>query len=158
MKRFEVLRTNHTSFVVSSLDRSLAFFKECLGFEVISRAGRDPVVTEKVSGVPGARVEIAFLQGPGHRLELIEYSAPADRGAVSARPCDTGVAHIAFDVSDVEAAVEASARYGVLPIAAPITNRTGGPNEGAIIVYLRDSDGIMLEFIQPPQAHNKRSP
>ena len=152
MKEFEILRTNHTSFVVSSLDRSLAFFKDCLGFEVTSRAGRDPLVTEAVSGVPGARVEIAFVRVPGHTLELIEYSAPADRGAVSARPCDTGAAHIAFDVSDIQAAIEASARYGVLPIAPPITHRTGGPNEGAMIVYMRDPDGIMLEFLQPPPA------
>jgi catechol 2,3-dioxygenase-like lactoylglutathione lyase family enzyme len=60
------------------------------------------------------------------------------------------VAHIAFDVSNIQAAIEASAPYGVLPIAPPITHRTGGPNEGAMIVYMRDPDGIMLEFLQPP--------
>ena len=72
---FRVLGTNHTSFTVSNLDRTLGFFRDCLGFELISKA--------------------------------------ANKGAVKARPCDTGFAHVAFNVDDAEAALAAAERYGV---------------------------------------------
>jgi catechol 2,3-dioxygenase-like lactoylglutathione lyase family enzyme len=105
---FRVLGTNHTSFTVSNLDRSMA---------------------------------------PGHTLELIEYRAPAARGAVNSRPCDSGFAHVAFNVDDVPAAVDAVKHYGVKPIAQPVTIDQG-PNKGRKVVYLRDWDGITIELIE----------
>jgi catechol 2,3-dioxygenase-like lactoylglutathione lyase family enzyme len=147
---FTILSTNHTSFTVSNLDRTIAFFRDCLGFQVMSRAPRDPAIIRQVTGVAGAEMEIAFLRGPGHVLELIEYKAPADRGRVNARPCDTGFAHIAFDVDDADAAVAAAAKHGVHPINPPIAINAG-PNKGRKVVYLRDADGVTVEFIEAPR-------
>ena len=144
---FRVLGTNHTSFTVSNLDRTLAFFRECLGFELVSKAPRDPALVSRITGVEGADTMIAFLKAPGHTLELIEYRAPASKGAVTARPCDTGFAHVAFNVDDVAAAVAAAARHEVKPIAPPVTIDQG-PNKGRKVVYLRDWDGITIEFIE----------
>jgi catechol 2,3-dioxygenase-like lactoylglutathione lyase family enzyme len=143
---FRILSTNHTSFTVSSLDRSVAFFRDCLGFQVVSRAPRDPAIIRQVTGVAGADMEIAYLRGPGHALELIEYKAPADKGRVQARPCDTGFAHVAFDVDDVDAAVAAAEKHGVRPINPPVAINAG-PNKGRKVVYLRDWDGVTIEFI-----------
>ena len=53
------------------------------------------------------------MRAPGHSIELIEYKAPAQRGRVDARPCDAGFAHIAFDVDDVDAVLEAVRPHGV---------------------------------------------
>lgn len=143
---FKVLSTNHTSFTVSSLDRSIGFFRDCLGFKVESRAMRDPKIIQQVTGVAGAEMEIAYLRGPGHALELIEYKAPHDKGRVNARPCDTGFAHVAFDVDDVDAAVAAAAEHGVRAINPPVAINAG-PNKGRKVVYLRDWDGVTVEFI-----------
>jgi len=148
---FRILSTNHTSFTVSSLDRTIAFFRDCLGFQVVSRAPRDPAIIRQVTGVAGAEMEVAFLRGPGQVIELIEYKAPADRGRVSARPCDTGFAHIAFDVDDAEAAVAAVAKHGVHPINPPVAINAG-PNKGRKVVYVRDADGVTIEFIEAPRA------
>jgi len=143
---FRVLSANHTSFTVSSLERTLAFFTGCLGFQLVSRAARDPKIVERITGVDGADMEIAFVRGPGQVVELIEYKAPASKGRVNARPCDTGFAHLALDVDDVDAAVAAAARYGVSAINPPIAIDQG-PNKGKKVVYLRDWDGVTLEFI-----------
>jgi len=143
---FRVLGANHTSFTVSSLDRTLPFFTECLGFQLVSRAPRDPAIIRKVTGVEGADMEIAFVRGPGQMVELIEYKAPASRGHVVARPCDTGFAHLALDVDDVDAAVAAAARYAVQAINPPVAIDQG-PNRGKKVVYLRDPDGVTFEFI-----------
>jgi catechol 2,3-dioxygenase-like lactoylglutathione lyase family enzyme len=144
---FKVVGTNHTSFTVSNLERTLGLFRDGLGFEVTSKAPRDVKLTERITGVPGADLLIAFVRAPGHTLELIEYRAPASKGAVKARPCDTGFAHIAFNVDDAQAAVAAVQRYGVKPIAPPVTIDQG-PNKGRKVVYVRDWDGITLEFIE----------
>jgi catechol 2,3-dioxygenase-like lactoylglutathione lyase family enzyme len=144
---FRILGTNHTSFTVSNLDRTVGFFRDCLGFEVTSKAPRDPALVSRITGVEGADMMIAFLKAPGHTLELIEYRAPASKGAVKARPCDTGFAHVAFNVDDAAAAVAACEGYGVRPIAPPVTIDQG-PNKGRRVVYLRDWDGVTIELIE----------
>jgi catechol 2,3-dioxygenase-like lactoylglutathione lyase family enzyme len=144
---FRVLGTNHTSFTVSNLDRTVAFWRDCLGFELVSKAPRDPALVSRITGVAGADMVIAFLKAPGHTIELIEYRAPASKGAVKARPCDTGFAHLAFNVDDAAAAVAAVERYGVKPVSAPVTIDQG-PNKGRKVVYVRDWDGVTIEFIE----------
>jgi catechol 2,3-dioxygenase-like lactoylglutathione lyase family enzyme len=142
---FRVLSTNHTSFTVTSLDRTVAFFQE-LGFELTSRGPRDPDVIEAITGVPGARVTIAFLRGPGHNIELIEYSGPDQREIHRPRPCDVGFAHVGYDVEGIDAAIAAAARHGFKPIAAPYVV-TSGPNTGKKAAYLRDPDGLTIEML-----------
>ena len=147
MKTFRVLGTNHTSFTVSSLDRTITFFRDCLAFDLVSRAPRNPDLVSRITGVADAEVTIAFLRGPGHTIELIEYGAPADRGKVVARPCDTGFAHVAFNVDNVDAAIEAAEKFGVKPVAPPVAIDQG-PNRGRKVVYVRDADGVTIEFIE----------
>jgi catechol 2,3-dioxygenase-like lactoylglutathione lyase family enzyme len=144
---FTVLSTNHTSFTVSDLDRTVAFFTDALGFELLSKAPRDPHAIENITGVKGGDVVIAYIQGPGHRLELIEYIGPDDRGSVFPRPCDVGFAHVAYDVDNIDAAVAAAARHDVRVIK-DIHTIDAGPNTGRRVVYLRDPDGITVEFIE----------
>ena len=72
MSDFKVLRTNHTSFTVSDLDRIIGFFCDGLGFELLDRSPRDPKIVQQISGVDGADMETAYIQGPQHRLELIQ--------------------------------------------------------------------------------------
>ena len=86
-----LLSTNHTSFTVRSLEQTLPFFTEVLGFEVTSRDTRDPEVIEAITGVPGAEVEIAYLRTRDHTLEMIEYKAPANRMEYILRPCDVRI-------------------------------------------------------------------
>ena len=150
MSGFKVLSTNHTSFTVSDLDRAIALFGDALGFALINRSGRDPKFIERVVAVPGADIEVAYLQAPGHRLELIQYLRPDGR-RVEARPCDPGFAHIAFDVDDIAGALAAVRPAGAEPLGEPqVVN--AGPNKGGKVVYTRDPDGITIEFIERPKA------
>jgi catechol 2,3-dioxygenase-like lactoylglutathione lyase family enzyme len=150
MAAFKVLATNHTSFTVSSLDRTVEFFVKAMGFELISRAPRNPAIISRITGVEGADIDVAYIQGPGHRLELIQYRAPDARGRVRSLPCDTGFAHIAFDVDDIDAAITVSAAHGVTPIGDPVAIDQG-PNKGGRVVYLRDPDDVTIEFIEKPR-------
>jgi catechol 2,3-dioxygenase-like lactoylglutathione lyase family enzyme len=146
LARFTVRGFNHTSFTVASLDRAIAFFGDFLGFELVSRAPRGQALIERMTAIAGADVEIAFVRGPGHTIELVEYRAPADRTASSARLCDAGAAHIALDVDDVPAAVAGAEAHGFRQIGAIIVI-DDGPNRGRQVVYLKGPDSFVVEFI-----------
>ncbi len=150
MTDFTITGTNHTSFTVSDLDRSLAYFCDVLGFELLNRGPRDPAFIERVVAIAGADIEVAYIQAPGHRLELIEYRAPDGRKRVDSRPCDAGFAHLALDVDDIDAVIAASENAGFMPLGPP-QDLGRGPNKGGRVVYTRDADGITVEFIQPPK-------
>ena len=147
MSDFNVLGTNHTSFTVSSLDRFLGFLCEGLGFDLLNRSPRDPKRIEEITGIKNAANEVAYVQGPGHRLELIEYSSPADRKVVECRPCDPGYAHLAYDVDNLTGAIATAEKYTFVKMSHPVTV-DNGPNKGNRIVYMRDVDGITVEFIE----------
>ncbi len=146
MASFKLHGFNHTSFTVASLDRAIAFFRDFLGFELLSRAPRGQALIERMTAIEGADVEIAFVRGPGHTIELIEYKAPADRGGSAARLCDAGAAHIAFDVDDVPAAVAGAKAHGFRPVGEIIVI-DDGPNRGRQVVYLKGPDNFVVEFI-----------
>ena len=141
MESFKILSTNHTSFTVSDLDWSLSFFRDILGFEVTSKAPRDPQAIQHITGVEDAEVMIAYVRAPGHSVELIQYLRPDRRARPHSRP---------FDVDNIESAVAAAEEFGVRPIAAPYVT-DAGPNAGGKVVYLRDPDGITIELIQKPK-------
>ena len=147
MTAFKIIATNHTSFTVSDLDRSLAFFRDALGFEVTSKGPRNPSLIQAITGVDGAEVLIAYVRGPGHSIELIEYIEPETRSSVRPRPCDTGFSHIAYDVDNIDAAIQAARDHSVEPIG-PVVAIDQGPNRGSRVAYLRDPDGITIEFIE----------
>ena len=147
MTTFKVIATNHTSFTVSDIDRSLAFFRDAWGFEVTSKGPRSPSLIQAITGVEGAEVLIAYGRGPGHSIELIEYIKPETRSSVRPQPCDTGFSHIAYDVDDIDAAIKAARDHSVEPIG-PVVAIDQGPNRGSRVAYLRDPDGITIEFIE----------
>ena len=147
MTTFKVIATNHTSFTVSDLDRSLAFFRDALGFEVTSKGPRSPSLIQAITGVEGAEVLIAYVRGPGHSIELIEYIKPETRSSVRPQPCDTGFSHIAYDVDDIDAAIKAARDHSVEP-SGPVVAIEQGPNRGSRVAYLRDPDGITIEVIE----------
>ncbi len=140
---------NHTAFVISDLDRTIGFFRDLLGFELTSRAPRDKKAIADMTGLAEADIEVAYLRGYGHWIELIRYTAPPDRGEALPRIYQDGAGHIAFDVDDASAAVEAAAAYGLSPIGDVVTIDQG-PNQGRRVVYLQSPDGLSVEFIQVP--------
>lgn len=147
MARVEVVGTNHTSFTVKSLDRALALFVDGLGFALLSRAPRDRTAIERITGVAGGDVTIAFVQGPSHRVELIEYSAPEGRGHAAPRPCDAGFSHLALDVADMDAVLALADSHG-LSLLGEVYAIDQGPNAGRRVAYFRDDNGLTLEFLE----------
>jgi lactoylglutathione lyase len=143
-----IRRYNHTSFTVSNLDRSVAFYRGILGFSLLSLAERPREYSEQVTGVKGCSLKIAYLMGYGLTLELIEYLGSSKRRAPS-KSNNIGAGHVCFDVDDLRTVIDLLNRNNVdlqgEPIKIPV-----GTNQGGLVLYALDPDGIVIEFIQPP--------
>ena len=148
-KPFRILAADHTGITVSNLERSLAFWRDVLGFELSHRPHQTGELASEITGVAGAEISIAVLKGYGHRIELLEYLAPAERKRIALRPCDVGSVHVAFTVDNLDAILNTIAASGWKAAGKPQTIKVG-PNTGKRVVYVRDPDGTTIEFMQTP--------
>jgi len=147
---FHIIAADHTGVTVSNLERSLAFWRDVLGFELSHRAHQTGELAEEITGVKDAEISIAVVKAPGHKIELLEYLAPVDRKQhVDLRPCDVGHVHVALTVDNLDAVLRAIAASGWKAAGKPQTLESG-PNAGKRVVYVRDPDGTTIEFMQPP--------
>jgi glyoxylase I family protein len=147
---FRILAADHTGITVSDLERSLAFWRDVIGFELSHRAHQKGELAEQITGVADAEILIAVLKAPGHKIELLEYRAPSDRHQQNdRRPCDLGAAHIALTVDNLDDVLDRIAASGWTAAGQPQT-LTVGPNAGKRVIYVRDPDGTTIEFMQMP--------
>jgi catechol 2,3-dioxygenase-like lactoylglutathione lyase family enzyme len=150
---FRIVSADHTGITVSNLERSLAFWRDVLGFEFSHTAHQKGDLAQEITGVEGAEIKLAVLKTPGgHRIELLEYLAPADRKRANLRPCDIGFVHVALLVDNLDLVVERIAASGWEAAGKPQTLKTG-PNAGTCVIYVRDPDRTTIELMQPPNAN-----
>src|SRR5947207_5275605 len=152
MRKFKVIAADHTGITVSNLERSLEFWQNVLGFEFSHRAHQTSEMASEITGVAGAELKLAVVKAPGgHKIELLEYLAPADRKTVDLSPCDVGHVHVALVVDDLDAILKKVDASGWKAAGEPKALTTG-PKAGKRGVYVRDPDGTTIEFMQMPQA------
>ena len=118
-------RIGHVHLTVSNLDRSLAFYRDVLGFDVTARYGPDAV----------------FLAAGGYHHH-IGLNTWAGRGAPRPAPGTTGLYHFAIlfpDRPTLAAAVRRVRDHG--------TALEGASDHGVSeAIYLRDPDGNGIEL------------
>jgi len=149
---FRIIAADHTGITVSNLERSLAFWRDVLGFEPSHTAHQTSEMASEITGVAGAEIKLAVVKTPsGHKIELLEYLAPADRKRdASLRPCDVGHAHVALTVENLEPLLEKIATSGWKAAGKPQT-LTKGPNAGKRVIYVHDPDGTTIELMEMPK-------
>ncbi len=143
-----ITRAHHMGLQVADLERSVAFYRDILGFEVIFAWNPQAAYIRELVGYPEADIHAAVLRLPGTDvvLELLDYRN-VDRTPVDTGTANPGTAHIAFFVDDLDNLYAELTAKGVRSVSAPVTP-TIGPNEGGRAVYLLDPDGIRVELIQ----------
>ncbi len=137
---------HHSSFTVSDMNRSIAFYRDVLGMELTwdsQAAGvefKGPVA-DAVTGCPGTEQRIAFLSLGESRIELVEYT-PTGKPQMDNKPSDTGSAHICFETDNME---EVYRKLVANNVRLHCTPQDNGP---AVVIYFRDPDGCVLEATQ----------
>jgi catechol 2,3-dioxygenase-like lactoylglutathione lyase family enzyme len=146
-----IIGAHHTSFTVTTLERSLEFFRDRLGLEVVVTREVADDYFGRIVGLAGCRVKAALLRipGSGHHLELFEYLSPVGEPHLP-RPCDPGSAHLSLLVDDLPRLHERLRTEGVAFVNPPVPIETG-PNAGGYGAYLRDPNGVLIELFQLPR-------
>ena len=134
---------HHTAISTGDLQRSLAFYRDLLGFETVFEAGW-PVgaeVADNITGLSGSSAQVAMLRAGNSFIELFQYASPAASPGDPDRPvCDHGITHICLDVTDVDAEYERLTAAGMRFHCPP--QDLGG----ARTTYGRDPDGNVVEI------------
>src|SRR3954453_4216563 len=110
----QVRRFDHIGITVADLDAVTAFFVG-LGLEVEGRTFVEGEFLDTVIGIPDSRTEIVMLRPPddGTRLELSSFVRPDhEPGSPTAMANELGLRNLAFEVDDLQAAVDRLAVEG----------------------------------------------
>src|SRR5215212_1871471 len=140
---------HHTGIVVSDLERSVAWYREVLGLELLTEPGpvaEGPELSAGL-GVPGAALRIATFDVGGDVLELLEYVAPASPVDRPLPQNALGSHHVGFRVDDIRATYGELRAKGVEFLSPP-----QAIDEGILAgwrwAYFHDPDGITLELVE----------
>lgn len=144
-----VTKTDHTGITVQSIDESLHFWIDVLGFTLLGRDTFTGKFIAEMTGVPGTTLLQALIGAPGHTIELLQCVAPDDRQIVKPRPVDVGSVHIAFFVNDIDTLITRAATVGWNALG-PTQIVDHGALEGTRLAYVRGPDGVLVEFLERP--------
>jgi len=147
-----VARVNHTGISVTDMERSLGFYRDVLGLELVMdmdvnrHAGLDTVI-----GMTDTVGRVVMLAAGDSLIELWCFASPLGRPLPpDYKPADRGVTHVALEVDDVDAmhvrVVDAGFRAKSAPIDLGIhkTCYVHGPDDEIVELLEDRSDREML--------------
>lgn len=141
-----VRRLSHHGLCVSDLPRALAFYRDGLGFAEVSRLTFSDPGTQRLLGLPGARLEAVYLRRDGTTLELLHFPQPGTQLARGPRPMNqVGLTHLSFLVEDLDAALAKLSALGATVLAA---TRLGADGVGPKAIFVTDPDGTRIELVE----------
>jgi len=125
------MRILHTMLRVGDLEKSIAFYRDVLGMQLLSR-----------KDYPDGKFTLAFV-GYGKNPEHAELELTYNWG-VSSYELGTAYGHIALGVDDAYAACDRIRAAG-----GKITREPGPMKFGTtVIAFVQDPDGYKIELIQ----------
>ncbi len=138
------LGIDHTAIAVGDTRKSLAFYRDRLGFQVAGRSENSGPEQERLNAVRGAHLRITSLRaadGPG--IEFLEYLAPRNGRAFPAHERASDLVHWQTRLIARDEAALASVGPN-RPVAMP-----GHELGFARGITVRDPDGHSLEVVEP---------
>ena len=101
-----IQRLTHLGICVSDLERSLAFYRDVLGFVEVGRLEPDASSTSRLLGFD-CTLQAVYLERDGWRIELLHYPTPGHTGSNEPRPMNRlGLTHLSFRVQDIDRVLE----------------------------------------------------
>jgi catechol 2,3-dioxygenase-like lactoylglutathione lyase family enzyme len=140
-----IRRFDHVGITVADLDAATAFFVG-LGLEVEGRMSMEGEFVDTVIGIPGSRSEIVVLRPPdgGPGLELSSFLRPEHQpGSPAAMSTELGLRNVAFEVDDLQAAVDRVAADGY-----GLVGGIGQYENAWRMAYVRGPEGIIVALAE----------
>jgi len=154
----EILKGHHTGLTVRSIVKSIAFYRDLLGMHLVFSWSPNAPYIGEVTGYRNAELNIAVLKVPqvDFFIELLEYKN-VEQITIDHRNGNPGIAHIAFQVDNLDQWFQFLRSKGVSSVSNPVTP-TAGPNRGGRLVYMIDPDGYRVELIETSKAFTEFLP
>jgi catechol 2,3-dioxygenase-like lactoylglutathione lyase family enzyme len=143
---------DHVGLTVPDLAQAVAWFEDILGARAPLTFGpfEGAFLEGALDVVPGTKIDRITMLRLGHsaNIELFQYEAPLQRHDMP-KNSDWSGHHVAFYVTDMDAAVAYMDSRGVTRFLGPFT-LNGGPAAGQTINYFKTPWDSYIEFISYP--------
>ncbi|HUB66979.1 MAG TPA: VOC family protein [Candidatus Methylacidiphilales bacterium] len=123
-----IKRLLHTRYRVNDLEKTVAFYRDVLGLQEVSRHQS------------GRGSSLVFFKAPGSD-ETIEICHYPGSGTVQVQ---ADLTHLGFEVDDLEAFAKAAAAKGY-----PLSDGPHVTSSGSKIAFIDGPEGYEFELIQP---------
>jgi catechol 2,3-dioxygenase-like lactoylglutathione lyase family enzyme len=151
---------DHVGITVPDINQAIEWYEDVLGAVAPLTFGPfEGAFLQGLLDVPaGTKVDQITSLRIGHsaNIELFQYEAPGQRHDMP-KNSDWSGHHVAFYVTDIEAAVEYMDSRGVTRLFGPFS-LTAGPAAGQTINYFKTPWGSYIEFISYPNGMAYQQP
>jgi len=139
-----ITRIHHTAVSVADMERSLGFYVDLLGLDLVFDSDISPnPLLDAVVGMDDAAGRVCWPMAGDTMLELWQWDHPQGRPLPDDyRPADLGVTHFAFVVDDVEAT------FGRITGAGYPANTEPTDLRMHLTTYVRGPDGEIIEILE----------
>jgi catechol 2,3-dioxygenase-like lactoylglutathione lyase family enzyme len=136
----------HVGLGVADMERSLKFYRDFMGMEVLMELDINDDRIGRVIGVKGAACKITHLQLGDGILELFEYTNPKGQNrAQTMNQYDKGLIHIGFEVDGFHNHIKQLEQKGIKLLGEPVEFRPD-----VWVAYFYGPDGEVCEIRQKP--------
>ncbi len=142
---------SHVGICVGDLDRSLAFYCEGLGFELVQSHTVGPEFGPLME-IDDVALQSRFVRRDGVSIELLHFDSPGHCGQAVRRPMNQlGLTHLSLRVADVDAVARARRVVGGRRhLGHPDHVRFHRTADALDFVYCTDPDGTRVELMHLP--------
>lgn len=134
-----IVKALHTGISVKDMNTSLKWYEDILGFTMVKDDYAPPL---------GARICFIRNDALDYEIELFQYDSPKpipeERKVPNSDLQTVGTKHVALATDDMAALKKRFVENNV-DIAHEVTM------DGESVMFIRDPDGVLIEFIQPKQ-------
>lgn len=131
----KTLKIDHIGVAVTDIKEALKFYSETLG---LTLEGEETVLEQKV--------KTAFLPTGDTEIELLEATDQDSPIAKFLAKKGPGIHHIAWEVTDIEAALRELAARGVALIDSHPRKGAGGKR--IAFIHPRETSGVLVELTE----------
>ncbi len=129
---------SHVSLYVSDMDRSLDFYREVFGFEILFEEKIEGPALEEITGVKGAWGRAVGGRIGSLRVELLQTNTVP----TTQKPPGLGLAVLSFEVSDARSTYEWVRSLGHRCPTPPVEHY------GTRMFFVSDPDGQRIEMVE----------
>jgi catechol 2,3-dioxygenase-like lactoylglutathione lyase family enzyme len=143
-----VQRLSHVGVCVTDMERSVAFYRDALGFAELSRLHVDGPESDQLLDLDDVSLHAVYLERDGTRIELLEFDSPVSTGGPGPRPVNQpGLTHLSLRVADLDQAIHDVEASGGRVLEK---SRIDNPKFRTAAIFVTDPDGLRIELLQTP--------